>query len=201
MMIIGYARVSTTDQSLSRQEERLTEAGCEKVYTAKVSGAADDRPVMDQVFEHLREGDKLMVTSLDRLGRSVKGLVQWVERFDEMGVDFESLDDNIDTSSAMGELIFHIFASIAEYRRKRINELTQEGLEQAKKEGRSGGRPPGIEKEDLPLLSTLMKDPSVSVRQICDRFNISHSTLYRHVGPNGEIRSTLVDDPSEIEDL
>jgi len=190
-MKIGYARVSTEQQSLPRQVERLEEEGCERIYKAKISGGASRRPTIEKVFEVLREGDMLVVTRLDRLGRNLQGLIEWSNTLDEMGVDLMAINENIDTSSAMGELFFHIMAAFAQFDRRRKKERTMEGIEQARSEGRSGGRPFKITKDDLPILSRLIQDPDVAVSQICDRFDICKATLYSHVGPDGTIRSAL----------
>ena len=138
-MKIGYARVSTQDQNLDLQLDALKKADCEKVFTDKVSGAKKQRPGLDQMIRELRKGDVIVVWKLDRLGRSLKHLVELVEQLMEMGVGLQSLNDPIDTTTAQGKLIFNIFASLAEFERNIISERTKAGLEAARARGRLGG--------------------------------------------------------------
>jgi DNA invertase Pin-like site-specific DNA recombinase len=187
-MKIGYARISTADQSLDRQVDVLEEAGCEQIYAEEVSGAAADRPELDACMEQLRDGDTLVVPSLTRLGRSMKDLVGRVETLDEMGVDFQSLQEGIDTDTPQGKLVFHIFGALAEFERELISERTKAGLEAARERGNVGGRPRALDEDDIPQVQALMRDPNVKVTEICDRFDISKKTLYRYVGPDGERR-------------
>lgn len=187
-MKIGYARVSTKDQNLDRQTSALEDAGCEQIFTEEVSGAADDRPELEACMNQLREGDTLVVPSLTRLGRSMKDLVTRVEDLDEMGVDFQSLQEGIDTDTPQGRLVFHIFGALAEFERELISKRTKEGLEAARERGNHGGRPPALSEDEIPEVQALMRDPDVTVRQICDRFDISKRTLYRYVAPDGSRR-------------
>ena len=141
-MLIGYARVSTQDQNLELQREALTKAGCQKVFEDKVSGTRADRPGLGKAQEMLREGDTLVVWKLDRLGRSVKQLVDLVGEFHKQGIQFKSLTDAIDTGTPSGRFFFHVMASLAEMERELIVERTRAGLDVARQLGRKGGRKP-----------------------------------------------------------
>jgi DNA invertase Pin-like site-specific DNA recombinase len=187
-MRIGYARVSTGEQKLDLQLDQLEEAGCERVYQEQISGAAESRPKLERCMEELREGDTLVVWRLDRFGRSLKDLVSKMEALEEKGVDFVSLTEGIDTTTAQGKLTFHIFGALAEFERELARERTMAGLRAARERGRTGGRPPALSEEDIPQVQALMRDESVSTSDICERFDISRATLYRYVGPEGERR-------------
>jgi len=187
-MRVGYARVSTGEQKLDLQRDALQEAGCERIYEEKTSGAAKERPELEKCLEALRDGDTLVVWRLDRLGRSLKDLVSKMEKLEERGADFVSLTEGIDTTTAQGKLTFHIFGALAEFERELSRERTMAGLRAARERGRVGGRPPALDEEDIPEVQALMKDPEVSASQICERFGIGRTTLYRYVGPNGERR-------------
>lgn len=143
-MIIGYARVSTDDQSLDSQTDALSAAGAEKVFADKISGSRRTRPELDRMLEQLRDGDVVAVTKYDRLARSLKDLLEIVEVIRERGAGFRSLAEDIDTTTPAGRLVFHVFASIAQFERERISERTREGLASARKRGRIGGRPPAL---------------------------------------------------------
>jgi DNA invertase Pin-like site-specific DNA recombinase len=186
-MRIGYARVSTGEQKLDLQLDALDAADCKKTYTDTISGATSSRPELDTCLEHLREGDTLVVWRLDRFGRSLKDLVTKIEALDERGVEFVSLTEGIDTTTAQG-LAFHLFGVPAEFEREIARERTMAGLRAARERGRVGGRPRALSEEDLPQVQALMKDPDVSTAQICERFDVSKATLYRYVGPNGKRR-------------
>lgn len=141
-MIIGYARVSTDDQSLDSQMDALSAAGAEKVFADRISGSSRTRPELDKMVDQLRNGDVVTVTKYDRLARSLKDLLEIVETIRERGAGFRSLAEDIDTTTPAGRLVFHVFASIAQFERERISERTREGLASARKCGRIGGRPP-----------------------------------------------------------
>ncbi|MFV1934503.1 recombinase family protein, partial [Phaeobacter gallaeciensis] len=143
-MIIGYARVSTDDQSLDSQTDALSAAGAERVFADKISGSKRARPELDRLLEQLRDGDVVTVTKYDRLARSLKDLLEIVEAIRERGAGFRSLAEDIDTTTPAGRLVFHVFASIAQFERERISERTREGLASARKRGRIGGRPPAL---------------------------------------------------------
>ena len=191
-MRIGYARVSTTEQSLDLQTDALHAAGCEHVFTDTASGAKAERPGLEQALSHAREGDVLVVWRLDRFGRSFKDLVARIEELAERGVGFKSLQESIDTTSAGGRLVFHVFGALAEFERELIRERTMAGLASARARGRKGGRPPAMDERKVKLASKLMRDPAVSVDEVCEAVGVSKSTLYRHVGPDGTLRKRPV---------
>jgi len=181
---IGYARVSTGEQKMDLQLDAFEDAGCERIYDEKTSGAAKSRPELEKCIGSFREDDTLIVWRLDRFGRSLKDLVSKMETLEERGADLVSLTEGIDTTVAQGKLTFHIFGALAEFGRER----TMAGLRAARERGRVGGRPRALSEEDIPELQALMKDPDVSAADICDRFGVSKATLYRYVGPDGERR-------------
>jgi DNA invertase Pin-like site-specific DNA recombinase len=187
-MRIGYARISTRQQNKALQLDALEEAGCERVHTEEVSGAADSRPALEECMATLREGDTLVVWRLDRFGRSLSDLVEKMDELEEKGVDFVSLTEGIDTTTAQGRLAFHIFGALAEFERELARERTMAGLQAARERGRVGGRPPALSEEEIPQIQALMRDEEVSAREIADRFDVSKATLYRYVGPGGERR-------------
>ena len=187
-MRIGYARVSTGEQKMDLQLDALEDAGCERIYNEKTSGAAKSRPDLERCLDSLRDGDTLVVWRLDRFGRSLKDLVSKMEALEERGVDFVSLTEGIDTTTAQGKLTFHIFGALAEFERELGREPAVAGLRAARERGRVGGRPRALSEEDIPELQALMKDPDVSTQQICDRFGVLKATLYKYVGPDGERR-------------
>ena len=133
-------------------------------------------------------GDSLCVWRLDRFGRSLKDLVSKMEALEEKGVDFVSLTEGIDTTTAQGKLTFHIFGALAEFERELARERTMAGLKAARERGRVGGRPPALEEEKIPQVQSLMQNDEVTTADICERFDISRSTLYRYVGPDGKRR-------------
>ena len=187
-MRIGYARVSTGEQKMDLQLDALEDDECERIYREKTSGAAKSRPELEKCIDSLRDGDTLVVWRLDRFGRSLKDLVSKMETLEDRGVDFVSLTEGIDTTTAQGKLTFHIFGALAEFERELGRERTMAGLRAARERGRVGGRPRALSEEDIPELQALMKDDSVSTKQICERFDVSKATLYRYVGPNGQRR-------------
>ncbi|MGB5833116.1 MAG: recombinase family protein [Thiohalocapsa sp.] len=149
-MIFGYARVSTDDQLLDAQTDALTAAGAERIFADRISGATRKRPELDRLLDHLRPGDVIVVTKYDRLARSLRDLLDIVEEIKEHGGGFRSLAEDIDTTTPAGRLIFHVFASIAQFERERISERTREGLEAARKRGRVGGRPLPYQRLSVP---------------------------------------------------
>ncbi len=180
-MKIGYARVSTEEQRLDRQEDALKAVGCEKVFLEKASGAKTSRPELDRMMQMLREGDQVVVVKLDRISRSTKHLIELSETFDSKGVDLISLGDSIDTSTPMGRFFFRIMASIAELERDMIAERTKDGLKAARARGHSGGRPKAPEGAVSRALR-MYETNSFTVAEICEATGISKSTLYRNVG-------------------
>jgi DNA invertase Pin-like site-specific DNA recombinase len=177
---IGYARVSTADQSLDLQLDALHKAGCERIYTEKMSGAKDDRPELAKALEMLREGDTFVVYKLDRLARSTKRLIEVAEQLKEMGVEFISIKDNIDTSTPTGKLMFGMLAVLAEFERDIIRERTIAGLEAARVRGRKGGRP-SADKKKVKQALTLYDSQEHTINEIIDLTGISKATLYREL--------------------
>ena len=179
-MKIGYARISTLDQNLDLQNDALEKAGCEKVFTETASGARDDRPGLIAAVEFARAGDSLVVWKLDRLGRSLKHLIETVNQLSKKGIGFVSLQENVDTTTSGGKLVFHIFGALAEFERELIRERTNAGLRAARSRGRLGGRPQKLSPKQIQMARKLMSDESNSVTEICRTLNVSRSTLYRY---------------------
>lgn len=177
---LGYARVSSDDQSLNLQRDALTQAGCARIYEEKESGARLDRPEMKRMMEALRAGDTLVVWRLDRLGRSIKHLIETVEQLDALGVGFQSVTEAIDTTTSGGKLVFHIFAALAEFERALIRERTRAGLAAARARGRQGGRPKTLSEEKRKMAQALRDDHSQSVTAICKTLGITRTTFYRY---------------------
>ena len=186
-MLIGYARVSTDDQNLDLQRDALQKAGCEQIYTDTVSGTKARRPGLEQALSHLRSGDTLVVWRLDRLGRSLRHLIDTVNDLQERGVGFKSLTESIDTTTSGGKLVFHIFGALAEFEREIIRERTNAGLSAARARGRKGGRPKALSKSKAEMARQLYQDRSHSIDEICKTLGISRTTFYRYVraGENG----------------
>ena len=181
---IGYARVSTDDQNLDLQRDALTKAGCNSIYEEKVSGktASGERPEWAQCVKALRSGDTLVVWRLDRLGRSLSDLVRIVAELEQRGVGFLSLTENIETGNAAGKLIFHVFASLAEFERNLIRERTRAGLDAARARGRFGGRKPKLDVKQTREIRALLRDPQVRVTDVAKRYAVSRTTIYKCVG-------------------
>jgi DNA invertase Pin-like site-specific DNA recombinase len=182
-MKIGYARVSTADQSLDLQRDALTAAGCEKIFDDTSSGATTERKGLAAALAYARPGDVLMVWKLDRLGRSIRHLIDTVQGLQSQGIEFASLRESIDTTTSTGKLIFHLFAALAEFERDLVRERTQAGLQAARARGRVGGRPPVLEGERLEQARTLLADPRQKPGAIARTLGVSRATLYRHAGP------------------
>jgi DNA invertase Pin-like site-specific DNA recombinase len=178
MAKVGYARVSTKDQSLDLQLDALKEHCVERIYSEKMTGTKADRPQLQEMLKYLREGDTVVVWKLDRIGRSMKDLVNIVNGFQEHGIHFVSLKENIDTSSATGKLIFNIFASLAEFERDILSERTRAGLESAKARGRIGGRP-SKGREKVTLAMKMYDSKQYSITEITEATGISKTSLYR----------------------
>lgn len=183
-MLIGYARISTNDQNLNLQRDALKAAGCSQICEDTASGASVARPGLEKALGMLREGDTLVVWKLDRLGRSLKHLIESVQALDSRGVGFKSLQDNIDTATPGGKLLFHILGSLAEFERDLIRERTKAGLAAARARGRKGGRPPGGFDKRREAALALRQDPRRSVQEICEILHISQATFYRYVKEN-----------------
>ncbi len=180
-MLVGYARVSTQDQTLDLQRDALEGAGCERVFTDTISGARAERPGLDDVLSFLRPGDTLVVWRLDRLGRSLQHLLETVGRLQERGIGFRSITESIDTTSSGGKLIFHVFGALAEFERELIRERTQAGLAAARARGRKGGRPRSLDARKVAMARALHADKSNSIEDICKTLRVSRSTLYRYL--------------------
>lgn len=194
-MLIGYARISKADDSqvLDLQIDALVEAGVnkEQIYTDKISGVKDNRPGLESCLKALRKGDTLIVWKLDRLGRSLKHLITTIDELNQKSIGFKVLTGegiNINTTTAAGKMIFSIFGAFAEFERELIRERTIAGLKAARARGRKGGRKFQLTKAQVRLAQVAMKNRDSSVSELCKELNITRPTLYRYVGPNGEIR-------------
>jgi DNA invertase Pin-like site-specific DNA recombinase len=183
-MQIGYARVSTQEQTLDLQQDALAQAGCERVFTDTVSGSQDERPGLSDALSHLRSGDTLVVWRLDRLGRSLRHLIETVTDLSQRDVGFRSLTEQIDTTTPGGKLVFHVFGALAEFERDLIRERTQAGLQAARARGRVGGRPKALDDpKKLAMAKQLYADPTNAIDDICRTLGISRTTFYRYVKP------------------
>lgn len=181
-MIVGYARVSTLEQNLELQRDALERAGCERIYEDHVTGASTERPGWAQASDVLREGDTLVVWRLDRLGRSLKHLIDTINELDNRGVGFKSLTESIDTTTPGGRLVFHIFGALAEFECELIRERTRAGLAAARARGRKGGRPRKLNQRQLATARTLLRDGEHSVTSVAEMLGVARSTLYRALG-------------------
>ena len=183
-MLVGYARVSTGDQDTALQLDALGSGGCERIFSEKASGARQDRPELAAALEFIRTGDTLVVWKLDRLARSLKQLIETVELLEQRGIGFRSLTEHLDTTTPGGKLVFHIFASLAEFERSIIRERTIAGLAAARARDRRGGRPRLLSSRDIAAARAMLADPAIPVGEIAERLKVAPSTLYRHV-PGG----------------
>lgn len=177
-MLIGYARVSTQDQSLELQRQALTKAGCQKIFEDHTSGTRLERPGLAKLRDILRQGDVLVVWKLDRLGRSVKQLVDLTAELHQQGIEFKSLTDSIDTNTPSGRFFFHVMASLAEMERELIVERTRAGLEVAKQLGRRGGRKPKMTSSKIESAKKLLAS-GVPPKDVASNLGVSVPTLYR----------------------
>jgi DNA invertase Pin-like site-specific DNA recombinase len=184
-MLIGYARVSTQDQTLNLQRDALQKIGCKKIFTDTASGAKAERKGLDEVVEYVREGDTLVVWRLDRLGRSLKHLIETITNLNNRKIGFKSIQENIDTTTSGGKLVFHIFGALAEFERDIIRERTQAGLQAARARGRKGGRPKALTPKKAQMVQDLYRNKENSIDEICKTLNISRTTLYRYIKPGG----------------
>lgn len=180
-MILGYARISTKDQSLNGQRDALGVAGAERIFADTVTGTARSRPELDRMLKELRSGDVVVVTKYDRLARSLKDLLEIVEQIQAQGAGFRSLAEDIDTTSPAGRLVFHVFASIAQFERERIVERTKEGLEAARKRGRVGGRPPALSSAQKVEVKRMRDVEMRPIPEIAALFGVSDKTIRRVV--------------------
>ena len=178
-MIIGYARVSTDDQNLDAQTDALKAAGAERIFADTISGVRRDRPELGAMLDQLRPGDVVVVAKYDRLARSLRDLLDLVETIKDRGAGFRSLAEDIDTTTPAGRLVFHVFASIAQFERERIAERTKEGLEAAKARGRVGGRPPALTADQKAEVRRMRDDEHRHVSEIARLFKVSERTIRR----------------------
>jgi len=190
-MLIGYARVSTQDQNPQLQSDALEQAGCERIFTDKASGAIAERTALREALAFARSGDTIVVWKLDRLARSLKQLISTVEELENRGVGFRSITEAIDTTTSGWRLVFHIFGALAEFERSIIRERTKAGVEAAAQRGRKGGRPPALSDADHASAKALLRDPSIPIKEVAKRLGVSVSTLYMHF-PGG--RSAICED-------
>ena len=187
-MKYGYARVSTKEQNPNLQVDALVKAGCEKIFMDVASGAKTDRPELIKMIEEVRKRDVIVIWKLDRLGRSLKHLVELIEQLNERKVGLVSINDPIDTTTPHGKLIFNIFSSLAEFERDVIRERTKAGLDAARARGRKGGRPKGLSKigeSKACAVQTLYLEGKLSISDICKQLSISKGTLYSYLRYRG----------------
>jgi DNA invertase Pin-like site-specific DNA recombinase len=191
-MYIGYARVSTEEQNLDMQLSALERAGCEKIYQEKISTTQEKRPVLEELLHFLRKEDTLVVWKLDRLGRSLKDLIQLITQLAEKQIEFKSLQESIDTSSPVGKFIFHIFCALAEFERELTRQRTLEGLRVAREKKKILGRPKGLTKEAQQksyIAAALYREGKLSIQEIYQQLNITAPTLYKYLkGEKVELR-------------
>jgi DNA invertase Pin-like site-specific DNA recombinase len=180
-MDIGYARVSTQDQHPALQLDVLHAAGCTKVFVEQASGAQRERLQLQAALDYMRPGDTLVVWKLDRLARSLTQLIETMEGLAARDIGFRSLTEAIETTTAGGRLVFHIFASLAEFERAIIRERTRAGLESARALGRTGGRPPALTARELTAAKAMLADPTLTVADVARQLRVAPSTLYRHL--------------------
>src|SRR5437588_5080591 len=183
-MLIGYARVSTQDQTLNLQKDALEKIGCSKIFTDTISGATTERNGLDEALNYVRAGDSLVVWKLDRLGRSLKHLIETITALNNRKIGFQSITENIDTTTSGGKLIFHIFGALAEFERDIIRERTLAGLQAARARGRRGGRPKAKTLETpkkVAIAQQLYNDKTNAIADICRTLNISRATLYLYI--------------------
>lgn len=180
-MHVGYARVSTKEQHLHLQEDALKSAGCTEIYTDIASGSKSERPGLDKALLRIREGDTLVVWKLDRLGRSIQHLIETVAALSQIQVSFKSLQENIDTSTSGGKLIFHIFGALAEFERDLIRERTEAGLKSAKARGHMGGRPSLLDSRQIKRMIEMYDAKKSTVGEICKIYEISRPSFYNYL--------------------
>ena len=177
--LLGYARVSTGDQDAALQQDALTVAACYRIFTDTASGSLESRPELTKVLDQLRPGDTLVVWRLDRLGRSIRHLIDQLADLQERGIGFRSLQEAIDTTSSGGRLVFHVFAALAEFERDLIRERTNAGLQAARARGRTGGRPALLTKDKLRTARRLYEQQDMTVKKIGEVLGVSRTTVYR----------------------
>jgi DNA invertase Pin-like site-specific DNA recombinase len=183
MALIGYARVSTNEQHLHLQQDALEKAGCLKIYTDTISGVKSERKGLTEALDFIRDGDTLVVWRLDRLGRSLKDLIERITELPSKNIGFKSLTENIDTTTSGGKLIFHIFGALAEFERDIIMERTNAGLSAARARGRQGGRPRSSlsDNRKLQMARQMYEKKTIPVKDICKALGIPRSTFYKYM--------------------
>jgi len=185
-MKFGYARVSKNDQSLDVQIQKLSAAGCDEIFMEKVSGVKEDRKELNRLMDKLRKGDTICVVRLDRLGRRMLKLIQLIKDFKEKGIHFVSLENDIDTTTPMGMVLFSMCAAFSEMEQALIKERVKAGLEAAHRKGRKGGRPRALTPEKLSHLLSLKQSDNFSVKKICEMVEITKSVYYRALKEKGD---------------
>ena len=181
VMLIGYARVSTSDQNIDLQMDALKKVGCDKIFTDTASGAKTERQGLEEALTHLRAGDSLVVWRLDRLGRSLRHLIEIVTKLNDQGIGFISVIESIDTTTSGGKLVFHIFGALAEFERNLIQERTQAGLTAARARGRKGGRPIIFTTQKIQMAKELYANKDNNISEICKTLHMSRATFYRTI--------------------
>lgn len=180
-MLIGYARISTIEQNLDLQLDALAKAGCDRIFQDMASGAKGIRKGLSEALEYARESDTLVVWRLDRLGRSLAQLIDFMKGLNNRGIGFRSIIDTIDTTTSMGQFFFHVTGAFSELERNLIRERTLAGLEAARARGRHGGRPKALDEEDALMAWELHQSNKASVEAISKRFGVAKRTLYRYL--------------------
>lgn len=181
MALIGYARVSTRDQTVAAQLDALRKTECARIFQETASGANSDRPQLVAALDYMREGDTLVVWKFDRLARSLKQLIATVEELERRSIGFRSLTEAVDTTTPSGRLVFQLFGALAEFERNVMRERTRAGLDAARARGKMGGRPAKLKEEDLKAAKALLADPKINVSDVAQRLGVSSATLYRHI--------------------
>lgn len=196
-MLVGYARVSTHDQTTDLQLDALKRAGCERIFEDTASGAKAERKGLAEALAYVRPKDTLVVWKLDRLGRSLPHLIDVVKLLADRGVGFKSLQESIDTTTSSGKLIFHVFGALAEFERDLIRERTQAGLAAARARGRKGGRQPRLNGKQVAVAKSLAADPKMTVADICRTLGVSRATLYRALNQPKSTRASRTQSSGE----
>jgi DNA invertase Pin-like site-specific DNA recombinase len=181
-MLIGYARVSTEDQKLDLQHDALKSIGCEKIFDETASGASPRLPAREELLAFARKGDTLLIWKLDRLGRSLRDLIEIVNGLNQRGVGLRSLHESIDTTTPAGKLTFHIFGALSEFEREVLRERTQAGLMAARNRGMKSGRPRSLSLEQIEMARSMLANPKLSARLVAEQLGVHRATLYRHLG-------------------
>ena len=190
-MNIGYARISTSDQNLHMQEDTLKSAGCTEIFKDIASGAKTSRPGLEEALSYVREGDTLVVWKLDRLGRSIQHLIETIKALSERKIGFKCLQENIDTTTSGGKLVFHIFSALAEFERDLIRERTEAGLKAARARGRVGGRPALLEENQVTKMIGRYEERKLTVAEICKIYGISRPSFYNYLKKRKEADSAI----------